>query len=76
MKLLKSTCEKIWLFDCRIKEDHIEAGLACFLPHSPSHAIFVVKDKTYTTQLSSKAAEKPSAVRITNARLPLFDSGQ
>jgi hypothetical protein len=76
MKLLKSTCEKIWLFDCRIKEDYIEAGLACFLPHSPSRGTFVVKDKTYVAQLSSKAVDKPGAIRISNARLPLFDSEQ
>jgi hypothetical protein len=73
MKLLKSTCEKIWLFDCQIKEDRIEAGLACFLPHSPSHGIFVTKGKEYKAQLSSRAVDKPSAVRIINARLPLFD---
>ena len=73
MKLLKSTCEKVWLFDCQIKEDYIEAGLACFLPHGPSHATFMVKDKTYKAQLSSKAVDKPGAVSIINARLPLFD---
>lgn len=76
MKLLKSTCERIWLFDCRIKDDCIEAGLACFLPNSPPRGTFIVKDKTYQAQLSSRAAEKPSAVRITNARLPLFDDDQ
>lgn len=73
MKLLKSTCEKIWLFDCRIKDDCIQAGLGCFLAGSPAHGTFVVQDKTYTVQLSSKATEKPSAVRIVNARLPLLD---
>jgi hypothetical protein len=76
MKLLKSTCEKIWLFDCRIKEDCIEAGLACFLPHSPSRGTFLVKDKAYVAQTSSKAMDKPGVVRIINARLPLFDSEQ
>jgi hypothetical protein len=73
MKLLKSTCEKVWLFDCQIKEDHIEAGLACFLPHSPSCSTFMVKGETYKAQLSSKAVDKPGAVSIINARLPLFD---
>jgi len=73
MKLLKSDCKRIWLFDCRIKEDCIQAGLACFLPGSPEHGIFTVKDKTYVAQLSSKAAGKPGAARIINARLPLLD---
>ncbi len=73
MKLLKSDCEKIWLFDCKIKEDHIEAGLACFLPFSPSRGVFTVEGKTYAVQLSNGTAEKPSASRIVNARLALFD---
>lgn len=76
MKLLKSTCEKVWLFDCHVKEDYIEAGLACFLPGSPSLAKFVFKDSHHFVQLSGKVVEKPNAVRIMNARLPLFDQEQ
>jgi len=73
MKLLKSTCEKVWLFDCQIKEDHVEAGLACFLLGSPSYCTFMMKDKAYQVQLPSRAVDKPGAVSIINARLPLFD---
>lgn len=71
MKLLKSTCKKVWLFDCSVREDCIQAGMACFLPHSPARAVFNVNGRSYVAQLSSKAAGMPGAVRIINARLPL-----
>lgn len=73
MRLLKSDCGKAWLFDCRIKDGWIEAGLACFLPFTPSTLAFSRKGKILTASVSPKATDKPGAVRIANARLPLFD---
>lgn len=73
MRLLKSNCGKAWLFDCQISDGWIEAGLACFLPFTPSTLVFSRKGKSYVASISPRAVEKPGAVRIANARLPLFD---
>jgi hypothetical protein len=73
MKLLKSTCEKAWLFDCIIEDDCIKAGLACFVPLASSPVVFVNGEKHYSVSLPSKAVDQPGAIRIANARLPLLD---
>jgi hypothetical protein len=73
MKLLKSDCGNAWLFDCQIKDGWIETGLACFLPLPSDILVFTIKGKVYTASAPPKAMNKAGAVRIVNARLPLFD---
>jgi hypothetical protein len=73
MKLLKSNCGNAWLFDCRLSDGWIEAGLACFLPWCSGTVTFEIKEKEYIASVSSRAVDKAGAVRIMNARLPLLD---
>jgi hypothetical protein len=76
MKLLKSECEKVWLFDCKFSPGVITAGLACFLPGSPHFATLQTEGGKYTVEVPTRAMERPGAVRITNARLSLSDKEQ
>jgi hypothetical protein len=71
MKLLKSKCEKVWLFDANKEEFFIRAGLACFLSDCPSSAIFKIEDEEYVAILPFKVAGSATPARILNARLPL-----
>jgi len=73
MKLLKSDCENAWLFDCQLDDGKIKAGMACFMPFSPSKLSFTIKGKSYSAIAPLKACDQPGAVRIVNARLPLLD---
>jgi len=73
MKLLKSTCGKVWLFDCAVETDCLTAGLACFLPECPTVCTLQTKTKVLSIELSPRAIGKPVPVRIINARLPLLD---
>ena len=71
MKLLKSKCEKIWLFDASKDDLFIKAGLACFLVNCPSSAVFVFNGEEIEASLPFKAIANGMPVRILNARLPL-----
>jgi hypothetical protein len=76
MKLLKSECEKVWLFDCKFGPDVITAGLACFLPGTSHFVRLETEGGKYTVEVPARAMERPGAVRITNARLSLSDKEQ
>lgn len=69
MKVLKSSCEKIWLFDAEVDDISIKAGLACFLSQCPAFAAFVYKDKKIEACLPLKAINSGVPLRIANARL-------
>lgn len=71
MKLLKSACEKVWLFDVSKDDLFIKAGLACFLVNAPSSAEFVFNGETIEASMPFKAIGNGTPVRILNARLPL-----
>lgn len=73
MKMLKSDCEKAWLFDCKMRDEWLEAGLACFLPSSPGSVVFSIGSRQCNAAVPSRAVDKLGAVRIVNARLPLLD---
>jgi hypothetical protein len=72
MKLLKSNCGKVWLFDCAFEDGMLNVGLACFLPGSPAICEIDAKTKVLAIELPAKAVEKPMPTRIVNARLPLL----
>ena len=69
MKLLKSKCQKIWLFDAAVDDTSIRAGLACFLTECPAFASFEYKGKTVEAALPLKAINSGVPVRIRGARL-------
>ena len=69
MKVLKSKCEKIWLFDAEVDDISIRAGLACFLSQCPAFALFSYKDKEIEVCLPLKAINSGVPVRIANVRL-------
>lgn len=69
MKILTSTCGKIWLFDVNLDDTSIKAGLACFLSQCPSSASFLLKGSEINAYLPLKAINSGVPVRIANARL-------
>jgi hypothetical protein len=71
MKLVKSKCEKIWLFDASKDDLFIKAGLACFLPNCPTSACFAWGSKEIEVMLPFKAIGSSVPMRIVNARLSL-----
>lgn len=69
MKILKSKCKKIWLFDVEIDDISIKAGLACFLSQCPAFASFEYKKEEIEACLPLKAINSGVPLRIANARL-------
>lgn len=74
MKLLKSKCEKAWLFDTTRYKDEFVAGLACFLPGCEGWIEVEVKEKMYRLRVPKSAAHSPVPVKVSNARLSLLIS--
>lgn len=72
MRLIKSKCEKVWLFDVSKDDIFIRAGLACFLSNCASSATFVFSDGEVEASLPFKAIGSSMPIRILNARLPLL----
>jgi hypothetical protein len=69
VKILKSKCEKIWLFDVEIDDISIKAGLACFLSQCSAFALFPFQGKEIEACLPLSAINSGVPLRITNARL-------
>jgi len=69
VKLLKSKCEKVWLFDAKVDDVSIGAGLACFLSQAPAFAVFAYKGNEIKACLPLRAINSGVPLRITNARL-------
>ena len=72
MKLIKSTCEKVWLFDVQRDNLRIKAGLACFLTGCPSSVFFKFKNEELEVSVPFKAINSGMPIRILNARLSLL----
>lgn len=71
MKLIKSECERVWLFDVKKDDLFIKAGLACFLANCPSSIVLEFNKETLEVSLPFKAIGNGVPMRILNARLPL-----
>jgi hypothetical protein len=71
MKLVKSECEKVWLFDVTKDDLSVKAGLACFLADCPSSVVLDFGKEKIETFLPFKAISSAVPMRILNARLPL-----
>jgi len=69
VKVLKSSCGKVWLFDAEVDDISIKAGLACFLSQCPAFATFAYKNKEIEACLPLKAINSGVPLRIANARL-------
>lgn len=72
MKLLKSKCEKVWLFDAAKYDEEITAGLACFLPWCADFVEIEIKSAFYQVAVPRKAIQSPVPVKVRNARLSLL----
>jgi hypothetical protein len=71
MKLVKSECEKVWLFDVTMDDLFVKAGLACFLADCSSSVLLDFGKEKIETSLPFKAIGSAMPMRILNARLPL-----
>lgn len=71
MKLVKSKCEKVWLFDTSKDDLFVKAGLACFLSDCPSSIVLNFDKEEIEVSLPFKAIGNGVPMRILNARLPL-----
>lgn len=74
MKLVKSKCEKAWLFDAAKRNDEITAGLACFLPGCGESLEVEFHGEECRIVVPLRAVDSPVPVRVTNARLSLLIS--
>ncbi len=71
-KLIKSTCEKVWLFDVETNEDCLKAGLACYLAGCDLSVEIDINGKKEKIGVSPKAVASQIPLRILNARLPVL----
>jgi hypothetical protein len=69
VKFLKSDCEKIWLFDAKVSDGGLQAGLVCFLPFCEDTAVITIKEYKQTIEVPKEARSKAIPVKICNARL-------
>jgi hypothetical protein len=72
--LIKSDCEKAWLFDVKKEDDMLRAGFACFLAQCPAQLVFSMGEEKTTVLTPQKAAASPMPTRIINARLSMLSS--
>jgi len=78
-KLIKSNCEKAWLFNVRQDDDSLIAGFACFAHSCPLEVGMEVNGKERKVMLPSRAVDSSVPLRMLNARLsllPLIDDEQ
>jgi hypothetical protein len=74
MKIVKSECEKAWLFNTVKRGDEITAGLACFLPGCAENLEVSIGGERCLVVAPFKAINSPVPIKITNARLSLLNS--
>ncbi len=72
MKVLKSACEKTWLFDTKRDDDFLVAGLACFAPGCNSEVEIEVDGQKRLVITPPKVVNSPLPLRMVNARLSLL----
>jgi len=72
MKLIKSKCERVWLFDIKKEDSSVKAGLACFLAGCPSSVSFRFKEEEVEVSVPFRAINNGMPIRILNARLFLL----
>jgi hypothetical protein len=78
-KLIKSNCEKAWLFNVKQDDDSLIAGFACFAHSCPLEVEMEVNGQGRTVIVPSRAVNSSVPLRMLNARLsllPLIDDEQ
>jgi hypothetical protein len=78
-KLIKSNCEKAWLFNVKQEDDALIAGFACFVHSCPLEVKMEVNGRERMVMLPSRAVNSSVPLRMLNARLsllPLIDDEQ
>ena len=76
MKVVKSKCENVWLFDVKHDEDLLTAGFACFLPNCNSEVELAIKGEMRFMMVPFKAVGSLLPLRMINARLSLLSPSQ
>lgn len=72
MKLIKSKCEKAWLFDCRIENEYLLCGLSCFLGECQETILVFIGNQWCRVEVPHGCVGLPMPSRILNARLALL----
>jgi hypothetical protein len=78
-KLIKSNCDKAWLFNVKQEDDSLFAGFACFAHSCPLEVAMEVNGQERKVMLPSRAVNSSVPLRMLNARLsllPLIDDEQ
>ena len=71
MKLVKSKCGKVWLFDASKDDLFVKAGLGCFLANCPSSIMLNFGKEEIEVSVPFKVIGSGVPMRIVNVRLPL-----
>lgn len=71
-KLIKSNCEKVWLFNVRQDDDSLIAGFACFAHSCPLEVKMEVNGEERMVMIPSRAVNSSVPLRMLNARLSLL----
>lgn len=73
MKLLKSKCERAWLFNVSKRGEELFAGMACFLPGCGGDVLVEIKGICCSLVVPHKAINSAVPVKVSNARLSLLN---
>lgn len=71
-QLIKSECERAWLFDVKKEGDLLNVGFACFLAQCPQQIFVSMGKEKIALLVPQKAANSPVPMRIINARLSML----
>jgi hypothetical protein len=74
IRLMKSDCEKAWLFDVKKEDNILRVGFACFLAQCPQQLLFSMGRDKVTVLTPHKATASPMPTRIVNARLSMLSN--
>lgn len=70
--MIKSLCEKAWLFNVNQEDDLLVAGFACFCHGCPLEVKMIINGKERAVMVPSRAANGAVPLRMMNARLSLL----
>lgn len=72
MKVIISDCGRGWFFNVKLHDDHLQAGLACFVSDCPTELALTMKGQKLIAALPHRAIHNPMPCRMVNARLTLL----
>lgn len=71
-KLMKSICERAWLFNVKQDDDLLTAGFACFVHSCPMEVKMIVNGEERKVMVPARAVNSSVPLRMMNARLSLL----